>query len=301
MTARDRFGLTVLGALVLLRLIAVFIDVDPAALTDAPMLGPSFAHPLGTDALGRDLLLRVIESSEAFFGPGLFACLAALVLGVPAGALVGYRPGSRPAAVVRFGLTIVAAWPQLVLVVVVVAIFTASIDDPAAWSHLRLYLLAGVLGLSFVPQVAGAVGEKVAWFRRERFVEAAVAHGLGHARILGLHILWANCRNVVLRQACTLFGTFLLVETSLSYLGDYGVPPPRPSWGNILAGLRSQVIHVRSLLRPESLAPGDVLDAVLRAVNEGGAVALATPTVLIVVSIAGVLAAGEYFAARDRR
>jgi peptide/nickel transport system permease protein len=224
----------------------------------------------------------------------------ALGLGVPGGALVGYRPDTRAAAVVRFGLTIVAAWPQLVLVVVVVAIFTASVKDPAAWSHLRLYLLAGVLGLSFVPQVAGAVGEKVAWFRRECFVEAAIAHGLTHARVLGWHILWANCRNVVLRQACTLFGTFLLVETSLSYLGDYGVPPPRPSWGNILAGLKSQVIHVRSLARPESLSPEDVLAGVGRAISEGGAVALAAPTLLIVVSIAGVLAAGEYFAARDR-
>ena len=154
--------------------------------------------------------------------------------------------------------------------------------------------------MSFVPQVAGAVGEKVAWFRRERFVEAAIAHGLTHARVLGWHILWANCRNVVLRQACTLFGTFLLVETSLSYLGDYGVPPPRPSWGNILAGLKSQVIHVRSLARPESLAPEDVLAGVGRAISEGGAVALAAPTLLIVVSIAGILAAGEYFAARDR-
>lgn len=299
MTRRDRFGLSVLVGLVALRLAAVFIDVDPAALTDAPLLGPSWAHPLGTDTLGRDLLLRVVESSEAFFGPGLFACAMALALGVPGGALVGYRPDTRAAAVVRFGLTIVAAWPQLVLVVVVVAIFTASIQDPAAWSHLRLYLLAGVLGLSFVPQVAGAVGEKVAWFRRERFVDAAIAHGLTHARVLGRHILWANCRNVVLRQACTLFGTFLLVETSLSYLGDYGVPPPRPSWGNILAGLKSQVIHVRSLARPESLSPEDVLAGIGRAISEGGAVALAAPTLLIVVSIAGVLAAGEYFAARD--
>jgi peptide/nickel transport system permease protein len=300
MRARDRFGLAVVAALVGLRIVAVFIDVDPATVTDKPLLGPSMAHWLGTDGLGRDILLRVVESTEAFFGPGLFACLVALGLGVPGGALVGYRPAGRLSAVVRFGLTIVAAWPQLVLVIVVISIFTASIDDPAAWSHLRLYLLATVLGISFVPQVAGAIGEKVAWFRRERFVEAAIAHGLTHARILGLHILWANCRNLVLRQACMLFGAFLLVETSLSYLGDYGVPPPRPSWGNILAGLRSQVIHVRSLVRPEEYTIQAVLEGLDRAVNEGAAVALAAPTVAIVVSIAGVLATGDYFAARDR-
>jgi ABC-type dipeptide/oligopeptide/nickel transport system permease subunit len=301
LTGRDKFGLAVVVGLFALRVAAVFIDVGPGTPTDAPLLGPSAEHWFGTDALGRDLLLRVVDSTEAFFGPGLFACFVALLFGVPAGALVGYRPDVAPATVVRFGLTIVAAWPQLVLVIVVVAIFTASVDDPAAWSGFRLYLLAAVLGVSFVPQVAGAVGEKVAWFRRERFVEAAVAHGLTHARILGFHILWANCRNLVLRQACMLFGAFLLVETSLSYLGDYGVPPPRPSWGNILSGLKSQVIHVRSLARPESLAPSDIYEGLLRAVVEGGAVALAAPTLAIVVSIAGVLAAGEYFAGRDER
>jgi len=292
-------GFGVAAALVALRVAALFIDVDPALQGDEPMLGPGPGHPLGTDQLGRDLLDRLVVSVEAFFFPGLFACLVTVVLGVPAGSLTGFWPRSKASAAARGVLTIVGAWPRLVLVVVVVAIFTASVSDPAAFGGVRLYLLAGVVGLSFVPQLAHALAEKVLHFQREQFVEAARAHGIPDARILGYHILWANCRDLVLRQACTLFGAFILVETSLSYLGDYGVPEPRPSWGNMLDGVKSSVILSRRLLIPESWAPGDVAAAVGRAVDEGGAVAVAAPTLAIAVSIVGVLALAEHFARKD--
>ncbi len=299
MRAAAWFGGAVVVGLVLLRIAAIFVSVDPALPTDAPMLGPSWAHPLGTDPLGRDLLRRMVDSSEAFFVPGLFACLVCVALAVPAGAAIGYWPRARASAFLRGVLTIVAAWPRLVLVVVVVAIFTASVSDPAAFAELRLFLLAGLVGLSFVPQMAHALAEKVLFFQREQFVEAARAHGLPDSKILGFHILWANCRNLVLRQVCMLFGSWLLVETSLSYLGHYGVPAPRPSWGNILADVRFSVIHTRRLLIPESWAPGDVLNAIGLAIQEGGALAVTAPTLAIAVSITGVLALGEHFARRE--
>ena len=292
-------GFGVAGLLVALRVAALFVDVDPALPTDQPMLGPGDGHLLGTDQQGRDLADRLIVSVEAFFFPGLFACLVTVVLGVPAGSLTGFWPRSKAAAAARGLLTIVGAWPRLVLVVVVVAIFTASVSDPAAFGGVRLYLLAGLVGLSFVPQLAHALAEKVLHFQREQFVEAARAHGIPDARILGYHILWANCRDLVLRQACTLFGAFILVETSLSYLGHYGVPEPRPSWGNILAGVKSSVTHTRRLLIPESWAPGDVVTAVGRAVDEGGALAVLAPTLAIALSIVGVLALAEHFARKD--
>ena len=289
-------GAIVLFVILGLRLVAVLIDVDPGTPTDAPLLGPSFAHALGTDQLGRDILLRMIEATEAFVVPGIVAVLAALAVGVPLGAAIGFWPRARAAAAARFGLTIVGAWPRLVLVVVVVAIFMVSVSDPAAWADARLYVLSLLVALSFVPQLAQELSEKVLTFQREEFVEAARAHGLPDHRILFVHILWANCRELVLRQCCLLFASFLLVETSLSYLGDYGVPPPRPSWGNILSDVRSQVIHVRSLARPESWSPSDVLDGLSRAINEGAALAVVAPTVAIVVSIGGLLALARHFA-----
>ena len=288
------FGLIVVGGLLLVRLIAVFVEADPAAATGAQLLGPSLEHLLGTDQLGRDVALRMIESTEAFVLPGLLAVGLTLLLGVTIGSYTGYWPDRRTSAGARFGLTIVGAWPRLVLVIVGVAIFTASVSDPARWAPARLYFLGALVALSFVPQLAAELAEKVLSFQREQFVEAARAHGLSDARILGRHILWANCRELILRQCCLVFAAFLLVETSLSYLGDYGVPPPRPSWGNILSDVRSQVIHVRSLARPDSFAPGDLLAAAGRAINEGAALALVAPTIAIVVSIAGLLALARH-------
>lgn len=289
-------GAVIVSILIGVRLIAVFLVSDPGALTDAPLLGPSWEHMLGTDQLGRDVLVRMVESTEAFALPGLAAVGAALLVGVPLGAGIGFWPQTRSAALARFGLTIVGAWPRLVLVVVVVAIFMVSVSDPAAWAGTRLYVLALLVALSFVPQLAHELSEKVLSFQREEFVEAARAHGLPDHRILFVHILWANCRELILRQICLLFASFLLVETSLSYLGDYGVPPPRPSWGNILSDVRSQVIHVRSLARPDSWAPGDVIEGLSRAVHEGAALALLAPTVAIVVSIGGLVALARHFA-----
>ncbi len=292
-------GLSVLFGLILLRLAALSVSVDPSLPTQAPMLPPSWSHLLGTDELGRDLLGRMIVAVEAFFVPGFFACLLCILLGLPAGAAVGYWPRARWTPFLHGALTMLGAWPRLVVVVLVVAIFTASVTDPAAWAGLRLYLLAGLVGLAHVPLLANALMEKVRHFQREQFVEAARAHGVTEWRILGWHILWANCRYLLLRQMCSLFGSFLLVETSLSYLGHYGVPIPRPSWGNILAGVKFNVIHTRTLLQPEAWTPTGLMDAVGLAIQDGGLVALAAPTLAIGISVAGIHALALHFQRMD--
>ncbi len=300
------FGLLTVSALVLLRLASCFLEAVPpvglvadAAPSAQPLQGPDASHPLGTDQLGRDLLGRMVVSVEAFFVPGLFACLVALLLSLPAGALVGFRFHSLLARGVRGVLTTIAAWPRLVLVVVGVAMFTAMVPDPAAWEGLRLYVLAALVGLSFVPELAGALSERVQALQREQFIEACRAHGIGERAILLRHILWANCRHLVLRQACLLFGVFILVETSLSYLGDYGVPPPRPSWGNILAGMKNSVLHTRLMLidpEPSTLAAISPWQA---AIQEGGLLGVLAPSLAIVLAVGGVLALAEFLARRD--
>ena len=296
---RARFGYGTAATLTLLWLFSLALHLNPADAVGRPLAGPSAAHLLDTDPLGRDVLLRMIESVEAFYGPGLFACAVAVLLGVPAGAVAGYWPRSVAAQVVGAVFSVIDAWPRLVLVIVAVSIFTASLHDPAAWASARLYLLGGLMGFAFLPQLGAAVRQRVASFHAESFVEAARAHGVSDWRILAVHILWANGRAVVLRQVCTLFGAFLLVETSLSYLGDYGVPPPWPSWGSILADVRSQVIHVRSLVRPEAWTPGELIAGLERAVHEGALLALIAPALAIVVSIAGLLALAEHLGQED--
>jgi len=301
------FGLSTVLVLVVLRIAAAFLETTPPvgmtseSSISAPIQGPDASHLLGTDQLGRDLLVRMVVSVEAFIEPGLFACLVALLLSLPVGAWVGYRNATLLARLLRAALTTIAAWPRLVLVVVGVAIFTASVSDPAAWEGLRLYVLAGLVGLSFVPELASALAERILALQREQFIEACRAHGIAERDILLRHILWTNCRHLLLRQVCLVFGAFILVETSLSYLGDYGVPPPRPSWGNILAGLKSSVLHSRNLLAPENWGPGALTEALAAAVQEGGLLGVLAPSLAITLSIGGVLALAEFLARRDAR
>jgi len=301
------FGLSTVAILLLLRVVSCFLDaVPPVGLNSAavdliPMQGPGASHLLGTDQLGRDLLLRMVVSVEAFFAPGLFAAMVALLLSVPAGSLLGFRPGSALASGVRFGLTTLAAWPRLVLVVVGVAIFTAMASDPAAWEGQRLFVLGGLVGLSFVPDLAGALAERTRSLREEQFIEACRAHGIAERDILLRHILWVNCRHLLLRQVCLVFGAFILVETSLSYLGDYGVPPPRPSWGNILAGVKSSVLRSKNLVASSSSESSGLIEGLSAAVTEGGLLAVLCPSMSILLSIGGVLALAEYLARRDQQ
>jgi peptide/nickel transport system permease protein len=190
---------------------------------------------LGTDRLARPLALTLVEASEAFFEPALLCCAIALFLGTLLGAIAGYFRGGFLEIVIRFFLTIVASYPRLIIVIVAIGIFTAGLHDPGRATRLRLAMISTILGLAYVPVLALAIYQKVGSFQREQFVEAARAHGLSHARILGYHILWANCTPVIARHFFYLFGYFVLVETSLSWLG-YGVAPPMPSWGNLLRG-----------------------------------------------------------------
>ncbi len=116
---------------------------------------------------------------------------------------------------------------------------------------MRMVMIAAFLGLAYVPVLALAIYQKVGAFQREQFVEAARAHGLSDARILGYHILWANCAPVLARHFFYLFGYFVLVETSLSFLGgNYGVPAAVPSWGNLVTGC-----DLGSLIAPAFIAP----------------------------------------------
>ena len=146
-------------------------------------------------------------------------------------------------------MTVVASYPRLILVIVAVGVFTAELADPGAQSLLRLRMIAAILGLAYVPVLALAIHQKVSSFQREEFVEAARAHGLSHRRILGYHILWANCRPILARHFFYLFGYFVLVEASLSWLGS-GVNWPNPSWGNLLEKCGESPLLSTAVLAP---------------------------------------------------
>jgi peptide/nickel transport system permease protein len=184
--------------------------------------GPTGEHWLGTDDHGRDVGWRMLTATEAFVGPGLLACLLAFLLAVPAGAWAGWK-GGWVAEGIRFLFTVLASLPRFVFVLLVCSIYGTD-----SW------ILGIAAGLAYAPALSEAVYSKVSEFRQAGFVLAGKAHGLSASRILGRHILWVNCRGLILRHMLQLFAYFLLVETTLSCLGDFGVQEPLPSWGNMI-------------------------------------------------------------------
>jgi peptide/nickel transport system permease protein len=261
------FGGFVVAALIGLRLAAIGIDVDRLPVYEPGGSGTSFlgavrthvspncvaapGYLLGTDRNARPLAQTLIESTEAFFVPALLCCAIAILLGTLLGAVAGYFRGGLVEAGIKLMLTVIASYPRLILVIVAVGIFVSTLYDPGRHIGLRLVMIATFLGFAYVPVLALAIHQKVGSFQREQFVEAARAHGLSHFRILGYHILWANCTPVVARHFFYLFGYFILVETSLSFLGGhYGVPASTPSWGNLVTGC-----DLGSLAAPAFVAP----------------------------------------------
>ena len=218
-------GSAVLGLVVLAGLAGMVLPYDVVAAVDPASAGagPSGAHWMGTDHLGRDVAWRLALAPRAFVGPGLVAVALATALGVAAGALAGFA-GGIPAAVIRYLSTVTASIPRFVLVLLVVTIYGNE-----GW------LLGAAAGVAWAPAVAEAVHQRIEALTRAEFVLAARAHGLGPGRILLFHLLWVNCRRMVGRQAFHLFGYLLVLETTLSYIGGFGVAEPQPSWGNMLA------------------------------------------------------------------
>ncbi|MFT5686887.1 MAG: peptide/nickel transport system permease protein [Myxococcota bacterium] len=206
----------------LLSLIAgydVVADVQP----DRAGLSVSAAHWLGCDHLGRDVLWRMVTASEAFVGPGLLSCLACLLLGGTLGGLSGWL-GGAPSQVLRYLFSVVASLPRFVLVLLICAIYG---DSPV--------VLALAAGLAYTPTLGEAISGRIEQLRRSEFVEAAQAHGMSDAAVLLRELLWSNCRALIGRHLLYLFGYFLVLETTLSYIGGFGVEEPQPSWGNMLA------------------------------------------------------------------
>jgi peptide/nickel transport system permease protein len=192
------------------------IDLD---LMMAPPGTPG--HLLGTDFMGRDMFARLIVGIQAYFLPGLLAIFVALFLGTVFGVLAGYRGGWFDTVIAYF-TNLVDSFPRLVLILLVVAAFKPDI-----------YYIMLVVGLTNIPVVASLVKGKILFLKQKNFIEADRALGLPIRTIILKHILWHNCRSLLIIQATLGMAEAILVETSLSYLG-FGVQEPVPSWGNMV-------------------------------------------------------------------
>jgi peptide/nickel transport system permease protein len=222
------YGLLIVTLVVASYLLGAFklLPFDPQDIDLELMLAPPLTgkHLLGTDFMGRDMLSRLIVGIQAYFLPGLFAIFIALFFGTILGVLAGYRGGTWDSGITYF-TNLVDSFPRLVLMLLVIAAF-----KPDIW-----YIML-VLGVTNVPVVASLVKGKILFLKQKNFIEADIALGVPTRKIILHHILWHNCRSILIIQATLGMAEAILMETSLSYLG-FGVQEPTPSWGNmVLAG-----------------------------------------------------------------
>jgi peptide/nickel transport system permease protein len=219
------YGLLIVALVLASYLMGAFgwLPHDPRAMNvglinAAPLTS---GHLLGTDFLGRDLQSRLILGIQAYFLPGLLAIAISVVGGSVLGVLAGYRGGLASVVITYFD-NLLDSFPRLVLILLVIAAFKADI-----------YAIMVVVGITGMPVTANLISGKIAFLKQKNFIEAAHALGLPAHTVILKHILWLNCRAVLVIQATLGMAEAILVETSLSYLG-FGVQEPTPSWGNMV-------------------------------------------------------------------
>jgi len=191
------------------------------------MQGPSLRHLFGTDDLGRDMLSRVIYGARVSVVVGFSAVAISAVVATVVGTISGYYGGWFDSLFQRL-VDIWMSFPALVLLITIVSAFSRG-GDPV---H-RIAAITIVIGIIMAAGSSRVVRGAAASIKNNQYVEAARCIGASDARILAQHIL-PNVFGVIIILATVQLGATILAESSISFLG-WGVPPPFPSWGQMLS------------------------------------------------------------------
>ena len=230
--------LAVASSVILFLLIAIVTlgpFVWPVAINDidfaAKLQGPSWAHPLGTDDLGQDLLARLIYGGRISLAVGLAAMIVAVVVGVLIGALAGMSTGWVDAALM-WVTDLFLSLPLLPLLLLLTYLFrdpVKSVLGPEGGAFVLIVVVIG--GLRWM-QVARLVRAQFLSLREKEFVEAARALGASRVRLVIQHIL-PNALGPVIVAGTIDVAAAIIAESTLSFLG-LGFPSDVPTWGSVL-------------------------------------------------------------------
>jgi peptide/nickel transport system permease protein len=198
-------------------------------------LPPSLQHPMGTDGLGRDLLIRSMDGGRISLLIGLLAMLLSIVIGTTVGALAGFYGGWMDNLLMRFA-DIMLTLPTLFVAILLTQLLRAGVIP---------FLSAGIVPIVLVIAatswmgVARLVRASYLSIKQKEFVESARAAGAKNWRIIIRHIL-PNAMSPIIVAATLRVGAAIITESGLSYLG-FGVQPPTPTWGNMLRNAQSEM------------------------------------------------------------
>lgn len=228
---------------------------------------PSWAHPMGTDALGRDLMTRLIFGARISLTVGIVVQCVILLIGVPMGLLAGYKGGKVDMAIMRL-VDVLYAMPNLLFVILIMTFLRGQFgDEPTGIVKILADVdrktggLMGVyIGLGLVSwlTVARIVRANVMSLKEKEYVEAARGLGAPGSQIVRKHLLPNTIAPIVVAATLGIPGA-ILYEAGISFLG-LGVLPPMPSWGLMISDAIPQMrSHPYMLIYPAAILSLTVL------------------------------------------
>jgi ABC-type dipeptide/oligopeptide/nickel transport system permease subunit len=200
-----------------------------AQYADAVLKGPGALdrHWLGTDEFGRDVLSRIIWGARVSLEVGLASVLMAFAVGVPLGILAGFRGGRVETLIMRCA-DMLMAFPTLLLALIIVTALGGSLINEMV-----------AIGVALTPNFVRLARSLALTIREQDYIMAARALGSGQIRVMARHV-FPNALYALVVVATLYIATAIRTEASLSFLG-LGIPPPTPSWGNILSDGRQYI------------------------------------------------------------
>lgn len=226
----------------------------------AKLQGPSWAHPLGTDDLGQDLLSRLIYGGRISIAVGFAAMVVAIFFGVLVGAVAGMSSG-RVDAALMWVTDLFLSLPQLPLLLLVIYLFREPVKGVMGVEGGAFVLIVAVIGGTRWMSAARLVRAQFLSLREKEFVEAARALGASRLRQVIQHIL-PNALGPVIVVATIDVAAAIIAESTLSFLG-LGFPSDVPTWGSVLRDAKDYL----DIAPHWALFPGSLIFITVLAIN----------------------------------
>jgi len=253
-------GLAIL-VLVLLILFSVFASFSQYSPTQQEPANsyqkPGLAHWFGTDELGRDIFTRILYGGRVSLAVGLLSTFLSIALGVMVGALSGFFGGWLDSILMR----ITDAFLTFPTIFVLILLGAFLREQPLPWLKNSVLVVIIIISALSWMWPARMVRSLFLVLREREFVNATRALGGSDARIILLHIL-PNCIGPILVSATLQMALAIITESGLSYLG-FGVQPPTPTWGSILATAQTKVFNAPWM----AVYPGVMIFITVMAIN----------------------------------
>jgi len=204
-------------------------------------LGPSRVNFLGTDELGRDLMLRLLNGGKVSLSIGLIASVISSLIGTAMGLTAGYFGGKVDTIIMRFA-DIIISLPLLPLLIVLTAIdlnklgVSRTYIEMPLFSSFKIIIIIAIVGW---PSIARLVRASTLAVRENDYIQVALSQALSPLRIMFRHIL-PNVTSPIIVATTLTIGNIILFESVLSFLG-LGIQPPTASWGNMLTGAQDLI------------------------------------------------------------